>query len=176
MGIVDAGGQQQAGGRGGLRRIQQPPPGIDEVLRPERLTVGPLELRAQEEAPLQPILAGLPALGLGRHYLALAILAHQPLEQVNQHHLAREAGADLGRIEGLRLGPVALDQGLAIRQRRLLHDLGRVQWRGQQQAEQQGGAPATGRPRGKTVKHDKPHSILWTANRGRPAARLDRNA
>ncbi|MNJ19213.1 hypothetical protein D3C77_135330 [compost metagenome] len=154
LGVVDAGRQQETGGGRGLRRAQQTPPGVDEIPRGEWLAVGPLELRTQEEAPHQAILAGLPALGLSRHYPALPILADQPLEQVHQHHLPRETGADLGRVEGLGFGAVALDQGLPVREGRLLHHCGRLQRRRQHQSEQQGREPATGWPGGETVKHD----------------------
>ena len=114
LGVVDAGREQEAGGGRGLLRAQQTPPGVDKIPGGERLAIGPLELRAQEEAPHQTILAGLPAQSLSRHYPALPILAHQPLEQVHQHHLPRETGADLGRVEGLGFGAVTLDQGLPV--------------------------------------------------------------
>ena len=114
LGVVDAGREQEAGGGRGLLRAQQTPPGVDKIPGGERLAIGPLELRAQEKAPHQTILTGLPAQSLSRHYPALPILAHQPLEQVHQHHLPRETGADLGRVEGLGFGAVTLDQGLPV--------------------------------------------------------------
>ncbi len=154
LGIVDPGRQQQAGGGGGQGRVQQPPPGVDEVPGGERLPVGPLQLGAQEEAPHQPVLPHFPALGLGGHYPALPVLAHQPLEQIHQHHLPRETGTDQGGIQGLGFGAVPLDQDLPVRQHGLLHHGSGLKRRHRHQPQQQGREPATGWPGGKTVQHD----------------------
>ena len=77
-------------------------------------------MRAQEESPLQPIFTHLPALCLSRNDIPLPIITDQPFKQIDQYRLPRKTGAHQRRIQRLRLGTVALYQGLPIGKQRLL--------------------------------------------------------
>ncbi len=99
---------------------QQTAPGIDKIGGGERVTIGPLELGTQEETPDQPVLAGLPALGLGRYDPPCPSSLTSPS---NKSTSTTSPGKPERIWAGSRdsgFGAIALDQGLAIRQRRLL--------------------------------------------------------
>ncbi len=97
---------QQIGVFGRGLRVLDPPHGEDEVVRRDRLAIGPQGARAQLEGPDQAVRRGGPGDRRPRHGLAGRVLGDQPFEQVAQDVGFPGAGR-LGRVEGARLGAVA---------------------------------------------------------------------